>query len=842
MAGQECDILLIFPPIRTWDNPRNFPTGLGMIAAEVRQAGYKVSVVDANGLRLTDEQVLAEIEDRQPSVIGIGGLITTYSWVKRISGLIKEQWPDVPIILGGSVGTSIAETVLTRTAVDVITMGEADETILELLPALLNSEPLDNIAGLAFLKNGNVLYTAERELLQDVSSLPYPAWDLFPMDVYLENPVVGVGKDVDIISSRGCPFNCQYCYKIFGRKFRGRSAEHVVGEMEALKVNYDVDFVSFQDDCFVIDKERVYKICDLIDRSKILKGLRWSCNGRVTVCDSPLLQRMRASGCISVAYGIESGSQTILQNMQKHATLEQAAEAIRCSRDSGVRTPLAFMIGYPGETRETVMETVDFCKQLNIPLTSMTFTCPYPGTPLYKQLRSEGKLPGDEEELVVRMGDAVDLTVNLTEMSDEELIALRQEALDLARQNYTPPTPEQAAAHERELYGEELYRKAQEQLRNPRMRAHRQRHGFNEGQRGENEVAKAVISSKAKAPWALNPGKPYVIAEAGVNHNGDVSLALELVAAAKEAGADCVKFQAFSAEELVTKEAAKAEYQQNCGQAGESQCEMLKRYEFTRNAFAQIKQRCDELGIMFLATPFSTRWVDVLCELGVSAIKVGSGNIESGNLLDVIGQTGLPLIVSTGMSTLDEVDRTVARLRNAGSNELAVLHCVSLYPTRLDQVNLRAIATLQSHTQLTTGFSDHTCEIITGALAVAAGAQILEKHFTLDKAMDGPDHQASLEPNELREYITLAQQAMTARGSGDKGPLPEELPVKNLVRFSVVTAKFIKAGSVITQDMVTTKRPGIGISAEELELVIGAKALRDMEADVPVTHESITIK
>ena len=183
MARQDCDILLIFPPIRTWDSPRNFPTGLGLIAAEVREAGYKVRVIDANGLRLTDEQVLAEIEDLQPEVIGIGGLITTYGWVKRMSAKIKEQRPEMPIILGGSVGTSIAETVLTRTSVDVITMGEADETILELLPALLDCQPLDNIAGLAYMKHGKAHYTAERELLQDVSSLPYPAWDLFPMEV-----------------------------------------------------------------------------------------------------------------------------------------------------------------------------------------------------------------------------------------------------------------------------------------------------------------------------------------------------------------------------------------------------------------------------------------------------------------------------------------------------------------------------------------------------------------------------------------------------------------------------------------------------------------------------------
>ena len=839
MARQDCDLLLVFPPIRTWDSPRNFPMGPGLIAAEVRQAGYRVDVVDANGLRLTDEQVLAEIQEQKPAVVGIGGLITTYAWVKRLTRKIRELRPDMPIILGGSVGSSILETALDNLDIDVVTLGEADETILELLPALLNGEALDGIAGLAFRRDGKTVRTAERPLLRDLDKLPYPAWDLFPMDVYTENPVVGVGKDVDIISSRGCPFNCHYCYKIFGRKFRGRSAEHVVGEMEALRRHYDVDFVSIQDDCFVIDKERVYAVCDLIDRSKVLKGIRWSCNGRVTVCDLDLLKRIRRSGCVSVAYGIESGSQTILEAMEKSVTLQQAAEAIQYTRQAGLRSPLAFMIGYPGETRQTVMETVEFCKSLNIPLTSMSFTCPYPGTQLYRELRELGKLEGSEEELVVKMGDAVDLTVNLTDMGNEELISLRQEALDMVRESYVPPTAEEIATQEKELYGDDLYQKSQQQLRDPRMRAHRQRHGFNEGQRGDREDQKKEAIARVVPDWVNRQVEPYIIAEAGVNHNGQLSLALAMAEAAKKAGADCVKFQAFSARELTTRDAAKAEYQQACGDDGEGQYEMLKRYELTDNAFSTLKQRCDMLGIDFLATPFSTKWVDLLVKLGVSAVKVGSGNIGSGSLLDVIGQTGLPLVVSTGMCDMVEVDGTLARLRGAGCGEIALLHCVSLYPTPPDQTNLRAIRTLQEHTGLPTGFSDHTQEVVTGGLAVAMGATILEKHFTMDKEMDGPDHKVSLEPSEMAEYVELAHKAAAACGTGRKEPLAEELPVKKLVRLSVVSARRINAGTVITPEMLTMKRPGTGISAEQLRLVIGSTAKRDIAEDEMVDMEAL---
>ncbi len=479
------DVVLIFPPIRTWDRPRNFPAGTGIIAALLREAGYRVQVIDVNGLRISDEDVMERLAEMDPAVIGIGGLITTYGWVKRVSHLIKERWPDKPIMVGGSVGTSIIKTALENLAVDVIALGEADETILELLPSLMAGSDLSGIKGLAYRQNEDIIMTPPRELIADLDQLPCPAWDLFPMQIYLDNPVVGIGRDIDVISSRGCPFSCKYCYRIFGRRFRGRSAGHVVGEMEALKKDYDIDFISFQDDCFVVNKQRVIEICDLLEEKGLNRTLRWSCTGRVTVCDREMLRRMRRAGCVSVSYGIESGSETILRAMSKNATLEQAKTAIRNTREAGLRCPVSFMIGYPGETRETVMETVAFCKDMNIPLSALMFTCPYPGTPLYevvKHTEAFKKQFVNEEEFVLRMGDAVDLTINMTDYTDEELLALREEALAMAKANYVPPSAEETARQEKELYGERLYQKATEQMQNEAMRAHRARHGFNESQ------------------------------------------------------------------------------------------------------------------------------------------------------------------------------------------------------------------------------------------------------------------------------------------------------------------------------------------------------------------------
>ncbi len=489
MGKKQVDILLVFPPLRTWDRPRNFPCGIGLIAAILRKAGYKVAVLDVNGLRWSHQQVMDEIKTYDTPIIGIGGMITVYRWTKEFCKMVRDYNSDIKIVLGGSVGTSIIETALNNLEIDVMTIAEADDTILELMPALLNDQDLKDIPGLAYKQDNQIIRTAGRPQRENLDELPYPAWDLFPMEVYLANPVVGVGRDIDVISSRGCPYPCQYCYRIFGRQYRGRSAEDVVGEMTELYNRYQVDFVSFQDDCFVIDKKRVFDICDLIDKQKL--NVRWSCTGRVNICDYELLKRMRMSGCVSVSYGLESGSETILKRMKKNTTPEKAAKAIENSRRAGLRTPVSFMTGYPGETRETIMETVEYCKKLNIPLSALMITCPYPGTPLYDEFKNSpqmkqkyGKSNGlqmviDEEKFVFDIGDAVDLTVNLSDMPDDELIATRDEALEIARHNYTPPTEEEVRQQEIDWYGYELYERAKRQLESPEMQAHRKRHGFN---------------------------------------------------------------------------------------------------------------------------------------------------------------------------------------------------------------------------------------------------------------------------------------------------------------------------------------------------------------------------
>ena len=367
----------------------------------------------------------------------------------------------------------------------------------------------------------------------------------------------------------------------------------------------------------------------------------------------------------------------------------------------------------------------------------------------------------------------------------------------------------------------------------------------------------------SKLNWTNGRNDPYIIAEAGVNHNGQIELAIQLVDAAKQAGADGVKFQSYITGELVTQEAAKAAYQESSGPDGQNQYEMLRLYELSEDEFSQIKDYCDAQHLDFLVTPFSRRWVTFFETLNVTAYKIGSGNLQHLDLLAAIGETGKPVIISTGMSNLQEVDQSLDHLQTFGCQEIAVLHCVSLYPTPIEKANLKAIRTLSDHTRLITGFSDHTEFLEMGFLAVQQGATILEKHLTLDKTQEGPDHRMSLEPTQLHIYIESARQAaamtpqeqrthiecdpqltelyQTALGNGNKESTTEELAVKRAAGMSVVSALTIPKGTIITREMITVKRPGTGIPADQIEQVVGATARHDIAPDQVVRYKDIMV-
>lgn len=330
----------------------------------------------------------------------------------------------------------------------------------------------------------------------------------------------------------------------------------------------------------------------------------------------------------------------------------------------------------------------------------------------------------------------------------------------------------------------------------------------------------------------IGAGAPvFMVAEAGVNHNGDLALALRLVDVAAEAGADAVKFQTFRSAALASRNSPKAAYQRESTGAGEGQQEMLARLELTLEQQAEIQQHCAKRGILFFSTPFEEVSADALDTLGVPLFKLPSGEITNLPFLRHVASKRKPIILSTGMSTLVEVAEAVAAIRAAGDPPLALLHCVSAYPAPAAEANLRAMDTLRERFGCAVGLSDHTLGIEVAVAAVARGAAIIEKHFTLDQNLPGPDHLASLDPGELKALVRAIRLVEAALGDGEKRPMPSEMDTRRVVRKSLVAARPIRAGERLTADLVAVKRPGTGISPADLPRVVGRTVLRDLAPD-----------
>ncbi len=340
----------------------------------------------------------------------------------------------------------------------------------------------------------------------------------------------------------------------------------------------------------------------------------------------------------------------------------------------------------------------------------------------------------------------------------------------------------------------------------------------------------------------IGPGHPaYIIAEAGVNHDGELEKALRLVDAAAEAGADAVKFQVFRADHLSTPDALAALYQRHAGHT--SHYEMLRALELEDSDFLHIRDACRARRIEFLATPFSIPDLQRLMTLSPCAVKVASTDLTNWPLLEAIAGVDRPILLSTGASTAEEIGATVQHLRACRATERTVLlHCVSAYPTPLDAANLRAIGTKARRYRMLCGFSDHTTAVSTGAGAVAAGAVVLEKHITLDPTTAGPDHALSLSPDDFRHYVGEVRTIERALGNGAIRVHPLEEDVRRAARKSLVAIREVPAGTTLTADMFASKRPGEGVGPNELRAVIGRKLIRPLAANTPLTWEMLGAK
>lgn len=340
----------------------------------------------------------------------------------------------------------------------------------------------------------------------------------------------------------------------------------------------------------------------------------------------------------------------------------------------------------------------------------------------------------------------------------------------------------------------------------------------------------------------MAPGRLYemsirIIAEAGVNHNGSMELAKKMVDAAKTAGADYIKFQTFVPEKLVSRYAGKAEYQKQTTDAGQSQLEMLKNLALIQADFLELKAYCECVGIGFISTPFDLESIDFLNGLDMDFWKLPSGEVTNLPYLEAIGRTGKPVVMSTGMCEMDEIREAVRVLEKEGITDITLLHCNTEYPTPFEDVNLLAMQHMAGALGYPIGYSDHTVGIEVAIAAAALGAAVIEKHFTLDKTMEGPDHRASLEPEELAQMVSAIRNIEKSRGNGNKCRTHSEEKNCAAARKSIVAAVDIRRGELFTEQNLTAKRPGTGISPMRWYEILGRRATRDYREDELIDEE-----
>ncbi|OGR69958.1 MAG: hypothetical protein A2089_11435 [Elusimicrobia bacterium GWD2_63_28] len=421
-------ILLISPLLAPSRVPEVYNIGLGYVGAALRAAGHQVDLLDIEGNRYAEAQVEELLKDKDFEVAAIGTLVTGFKYMKWLTALIRRLKPGVKIWVGNSIGSTIPETILREMPVDVVVMGEGEVTAVELAAATAAGKGPAGVNGTAYLEDGQVKRNPDRELIENLDGIAMPAWDLFNQDLYIHSPTgILPSPRAYVITTRGCPYQCTYCYHPFqNQRIRAHSAERVVAEIKLLKERYGIRGIVFGDDLFTVDKKRVREVCRLLIEGNV--GVKWMAAARVNTVDLELLTYMREAGCVALGFGVESASPVILKNIKKHATAEQAAAAIKACREAGIYPACSFMIGNVGETRETVEASVRFMTENDLPPTDFFFSTPYPGTELYEYAKAKGLIKDEAALFGCYAEQGAKLLVNFTDMSDEELIALRKEA------------------------------------------------------------------------------------------------------------------------------------------------------------------------------------------------------------------------------------------------------------------------------------------------------------------------------------------------------------------------------------------------------------------------------
>lgn len=425
------NILVINVSLRPSSPLKLFPIGLGYIVTAMKNAGFSFDLLDIDVHRFSDEEVETHLRKKEYDVVCMGCIVTGYKIIKVLAQAIRSNHPFAKIVVGNSVATSIVDTLLTRTSVDIAVMSEGDETIVELLHALSHSDPLENVKGICFLKNGRIVRTGERPLIKDLSVLPMIDYSLFDMEKYIEtskyivsDPLPIAREEVRILpinTARGCIAKCTFCYHVFkGTQYRFRNPESILREIRSLIDAYSLNFIGFSDELTFFSKKQTVALVERI----LEEGLHFfwggTCRGNLfdDEGDLEIMEKMKRAGCISMGYSLESSDPAILRAMNKHVTVEQFSRQTRLFQMAGIPTVTSLVLGFPQETLETIRKTFDCCLENKI-YPSAGYLLPQPGSKMYEYARERGFIQ-DEEDYLIKMGDRQDLRLNMTQMTDGE--------------------------------------------------------------------------------------------------------------------------------------------------------------------------------------------------------------------------------------------------------------------------------------------------------------------------------------------------------------------------------------------------------------------------------------
>lgn len=427
------NVLLVNPLVREWAAANWTPLGLLYIAAELKRLGHSAEIYDINALRPSVSEIVKKIGEAQYDWLGLTGIITTYKNVKQLAELSKELHPERPVVLGGPLASSIPHIIIAKVpAIDFIVQGEGERVVLDLC-----RQTEQHCAGEPITDR---IFRAERPL-SNLNDLPMPDRDLVPMSIYLKNPLGAYNKrkwtdgepvkdviSTNIMAGRGCPYACTYCaHDFMGHKYRVRSARHVMAEIVHLRQTYEVQYINFIDDEFCANRDFVLDFIEqmLWFQGEYLWPLKWGCTGRVNLVDEELLSQLASTGCIHMSFGIESGSPKILDAMNKRVTVDQAEHALALAKRYIKDVATTYMVGYPGETEDTLKETVQFIKKVGIKPDAVFYCTPYPGTELYRNVLDAGLIQDEETYVLSLEEQGRKIALNVCGLPDEVLVAYK---------------------------------------------------------------------------------------------------------------------------------------------------------------------------------------------------------------------------------------------------------------------------------------------------------------------------------------------------------------------------------------------------------------------------------